>query len=174
MKNPKVQKLVTAGIIAALYATLCLAVPPLTASEFRIAEAMTILPVFTTAAIPGLAVGCLIANLLTALMGANPAGIWDIVFGTLATLVAATLTHLLRKVTFRPKWPPVLATLPPVLVNALVIPIGITFAQLGHWEWGVFWGWAWVVGISQAVTCIGGGLIIWGVLRQPSLRERMF
>jgi uncharacterized membrane protein len=70
---------------------------------------LTILPVFTPAAIPGLFVGCVIANLLTG------CALWDVVFGSLATLVGAIGTYLLRK-------RPLLATIPPILANAITVP----------------------------------------------------
>jgi uncharacterized membrane protein len=99
-----------AAVIAALYAALTVAFAPISygAVQFRIAEALTLLPVLFPQAIPGLAVGCLVANLV------GGYGIWDVVFGTLATLIAAVLTYRLRK----RLW---LAAVPPVLVNAVVI-----------------------------------------------------
>ncbi len=78
--------------------------------QLRISEALCVLPVFTPAAIPGLTVGCFLANLLT---GCLP---WDIVFGTLATLIGAIGTRLLRKKKF-------LSFLPPIVSNTIIIPI---------------------------------------------------
>ena len=81
----RVRHLTEAALIAAMYAALTFAIAPLAYGEvqFRVSEALTILPVFTPAAIPGLTVGCLLANLLGLLSGANPAGTLDMVFGTL-------------------------------------------------------------------------------------------
>ena len=79
--------------------------------QVRLSEALTILPVFTAAAVPGLAVGCVLANLLTG------CAIWDVVFGSLATLIGAVGTRLLRKKS------PVLAVLPPILSNIIIVPL---------------------------------------------------
>lgn len=111
-----------AALIAALYTALTLfaVLTPFGYISFgptqiRFAEALTILPAFTPAAIPGLFIGCLIANIVGVSMGLG-AGILDIIFGSLATLTAAYLSYLLR----HKKW---LVPLPPVLINAVVIGI---------------------------------------------------
>ena len=102
-----------AAIIAALYVALTLLASVLGLAsgviQVRISEALTILPVFTQAAVPGLTAGCLLANLMT---GCAP---WDVVFGTLATFLGAIGTRALRN-------RPVLATLPPILSNTLIVP----------------------------------------------------
>lgn len=102
--------LVQAAVIAAIYTVLTLLVAPIAFGpvQFRISEALTILPIFSAAAIPGLTVGCILANLFGGF------GIYDIVFGSLATLLAGICTYLLRK-------KPYLATLPPVLFNAIIV-----------------------------------------------------
>lgn len=103
-----------AGIIAALYFVLTVAVAPLSYGQLqvRISEALGILPFFTPAAVPGLFVGCVLANLF------SPFGVWDIVFGSLATLIAALITYRIKI-----KW---LLPLPAIVVNALVIGAEIT------------------------------------------------
>lgn len=77
--------------------------------QMRLSEMLTVLPAFMPAAIPGLAIGCLLTNLLTG------CAVWDVIFGTLATLLGAIGTFLLRK----NKW---LAPLPPILANTLILP----------------------------------------------------
>lgn len=77
--------------------------------QMRLSEMLTVLPAFMTAAIPGLAIGCLLTNLLTG------CAVWDVIFGTLATLLGAIGTFLLRK----NKW---LAPLPPILANTMILP----------------------------------------------------
>ena len=105
--------MVQAGAIAAIYVVLTYFISAFNlasgAIQFRISEALCVLPYFTPAAIPGLAIGCFLANLLTG------ATIWDIIFGTLATLIGAVVSYLLRKHKF-------LVTLPPVIANAVIIP----------------------------------------------------
>ncbi len=104
--------LALSAAIAAVYAVLTYVLAPISygAVQFRVAEALTLLPILIPQAIPGLFVGCLLANLLG---GFGPA---DIIFGSLATLVAAILTYLLRKNRY-------VAALPPVIVNAVVVGI---------------------------------------------------
>ena len=77
--------------------------------QMRLSETLTVLPAFMPAAIPGLAIGCLLTNLLTG------CAVWDVIFGTLATLLGAIGTFLLRK----NKW---LAPLPPILANTIILP----------------------------------------------------
>lgn len=102
-------KLVRTAVIAALYAALTLAVAPIAygAVQFRISEALTILPLFCPEAIVGLTIGCFLANI--------PSGLWDMFLGALATLVAATLTRVSRKWYF--------GIIPPVVVNAFAVPL---------------------------------------------------
>ena len=106
MRNSKALIVATGGVIAAMYVVLTVIANALGlasgAIQVRFSEALTILPVFTPAAIPGLTVGCVLANLIT---GCAP---WDVVFGSLATLIGALGTWLLRK-------KPMLAWIPPVL-----------------------------------------------------------
>ena len=114
--------LVRAAVIAALYVALTWLVAPfglsgMGAVQLRISEALCILPYFTSAAIPGLTIGCLLANLFTA------AALPDIVFGTLATLLGALGTWALRRWRF-------LAPLPPILSNTLIIPFVIKYAYV--------------------------------------------
>ena len=99
-------------MIAAIYAVLCILLAPISyaAIQVRIAEALTILPAFTPAAIPGLTVGCLLANIL----GGCP--MLDIIFGTLATLIGAVGTYLLRS---RKS----LIWMPPVVSNTILVSI---------------------------------------------------
>ncbi len=106
------------GIVAALYVALTYAAAALGLAsgviQFRISEALCILPVFTPAAIPGLTVGCLLADFLTGCTA------WDIVFGTLATLIGAVGTRLLRKNRF-------LACVPPIASNMIIIPLVLQY-----------------------------------------------
>lgn len=98
------------AIIAALYAALTLMLPVLSygAWQCRLSEALTLLPLVLPQSVPGLFVGCLVANLL------SPVGVWDVLFGSLATLLAALGTHALRK-------HPLLAAACPVIANGLIV-----------------------------------------------------
>lgn len=100
------------ALIAAIYVVLTIMLPALSYGpvQFRLSEILTLLPIFMIEAIPGLAIGCFVANMLSAY------GVYDMIFGTMATLIAAILTYLLRKKIL-------LAGIPPVLINALIIPL---------------------------------------------------
>ena len=120
-RNPT-RYLVQAGMIAALYVALTYLSNALGLAygmvQFRLSEALCILPLFTPAAVPGLAVGCIVGNL------GSPMGVVDIVFGTLATLGAALCTRALRRVRVRRL--PLLPALMPVLWNAVVVGVELT------------------------------------------------
>lgn len=119
MRDKKVLFTVQAAMIAAIYVVLTMFVSAFSmasgAVQVRLSEALTILPYFTPAAIPGLGIGCLLANFLTG------APIYDVVFGSLATVLGACGTYLLRRYRF-------LCTLPPVVANVLIIPFVLRYA----------------------------------------------
>ena len=136
-----------AGMIAALYTVATVALAPLSYAnlQFRVSEALTLLPVFTGSAIPGLTLGCVISNAIGVGTGANIAGWLDVVLGSLATLLAAIATRMLRKVQW--KGIPFLSALPPVIFNALIvggelaavyrIPFWMCALEVGAGELGV-------------------------------------
>lgn len=99
------------AMIAAIYVLLTYLFAPLSFHyiQFRVSEVLTVLPFFTPLAIPGLFIGTIISNLL------SPVGIYDVIFGSLATLLAAYLTSLTKN--------RYLAPLPPVIVNAVIIGV---------------------------------------------------
>lgn len=137
--DKRLKLLVHAAVIAAMYAAITLFTPARFLAyegwQVRIAEAMTLLPMVTPAAIPGLFVGCIIVNLFSPVVS-----IYDIVFGSLATLIAGYLTHKIKN-----KW---LAALPPVLINAVVVGLVLAFTA------GLpFWLTALQVGVGQAIAC---------------------
>lgn len=105
-----------AAAIAAIYVVLTLIFAPISYGEVqvRISEALTILPFFTPAAIPGLFIGCLIANFLGGSI------ILDVIFGSIATLIGAAGTYLLRN----NRW---LAPLPPIISNTIIVPLVLRF-----------------------------------------------
>lgn len=149
--NLKANYLVKAGVIAAIYVVLVqvFSFSSFGPIQFRIAESLTILPYFTSAAIPGLFIGCLIANIL------GGAVLWDIIFGSLATLLAAVLSYKLRKHEF-------LVPVPPVLINAVVIGVLLKYAYgipegLFILMGGVFMG--------QLVSAYGIGIVLLKALK---------
>lgn len=143
-----------AAVIAALYVVLTyvFAWCASGAVQVRVAEALTILPMFTAAAVPGLAIGCLLANLLTG------CALWDVVFGTLATLLGAIGTHLLRKRGF-------LAMVPPILANTLIVPWVLHFVYGDAWP---IWLLMLTVGAGEVISCGGlGGLLMVTLKKYP-------
>lgn len=145
--NSKLRLMAEAGMIAALYTVATMALAPLSFGnvQFRASEALTLLPVFTGSAVPGLTIGCIIANAVGVAFGSNIAGWLDVIFGSLATLIAAILTRALRKIEF--KGVPVLAIIPPVIFNALIVggelavvyklPFWLCALEVGAGELGV-------------------------------------
>ncbi len=117
MNNKRTLFITQAAVIAAIYTVLVLVFnfSSFGPVQFRVAEALTILPFFTPAAIPGLAIGCFLSNLIAS------SDVLDIVFGSLATLIAAILSYQLRRYKL-------LVPVPPILVNALVVPFILKYA----------------------------------------------
>ncbi len=110
----KTRKITQSALIAALYVALTMLANLFGlasgAVQVRLSEMLTILPAFTVSAIPGLTVGCLLANLLTG------CAVWDVVFGTLATLLGAIFTRLIGKKNC------LLAAIPPIVSNTVIVP----------------------------------------------------
>lgn len=154
MKNKKAYFITQAAVIAAIYVVLTLAVNAFdlanSAIQVRISEALTVLPFFTPAAIPGLFVGCLLSNFLTG------APIWDVIFGSLATLLGAAGTYMLR----RQKW---LAPVPPVIANILIIP------PVLHFAYGLPGGipfFMLTVGLGEIISCGILGMLLLFLLQK--------
>lgn len=149
-RKSKIEFIVTGALIAAAYVGLTylcnifsLAYGPI---QLRISEVLTLLPIFTPAAIPGVTLGCFIANI-------GSFNALDMIFGTAATLIAAILTYYLRNIKF--KGLPLLSMLPPVIINAVVIGLEIAFFFLpeGFTVWGfVISGLE--VGLGELIVCV--------------------
>ncbi len=156
MKNKKVLFLTQAAMIAAIYVVLTIIFRPFSFGEIqvRIAEALTILPVFTPAAIPGLFIGCLIGNLL------GGSVLWDVIFGSFATLIGALFTYLLRN---RSKY---LAPLPPILANTVIVPFVLYYAYGVNLPIPLM---MLTVGIGEVISCGVLGMIVYTGLRKSRL-----
>ena len=131
-----VKKAAFAGVIAALYAALTYAIIPLayTPVQLRIAEVLCILPFFFPAAVPGLFIGCIIANLL------SPYGLLDVIAGSSASLLAAACTMLIGQKSRNRESVCVkaFACFPPVIFNAVIIGALIAFYMVGVSDFNVF------------------------------------
>ncbi len=150
MINKRLRFLVEASVIAAAYAALTVAIYPLSYGtvQFRFSEALTVLPVFTPAAIPGLTIGCFIANIT------GPYSWIDAVFGALATFLASLCTYFARNI--RLKNIPFLSFLFPVLFNAMIIGLEINLFFLPEGEGFTFLGFlisALWIGVGELVVC---------------------
>ena len=147
----KVRHLTNAAVIAAVYVILTLISNLFGlasgAIQVRISEALCVLPMFTPAAIPGLLVGCFISNLLTGCV------FWDIIFGSLATLIGAIFTYVLRKHRS-------LALFPPILSNTLIIPFVL---KLAYGLPSGLWYFVLTVGIGEIISCgiLGTALLLY-------------
>ena len=166
MNNKKLLNLVHGAMIAAIYAAATYLSATLgiayNAIQFRLSEALTILSVFTPAAIPGLTVGCIIGNL------SSPFGIWDIVFGSLATLLSAVCARKLRNITI--KGLPLLSILMPVIFNALIVGAEITFLfPTDAPSLTAFTVAALEVGAGEAAVCLAGGIPLFYAIKKSRL-----
>lgn len=166
MNNKKIIHLVHGAMIAAVYAAATylsavfgIAYGPI---QFRFSEALTVLSLFTPAAIPGLTIGCIIGNL------SSPFGIWDIVFGSLATLLAALTARKLRTITV--KGLPLLSIIMPVIFNALIVGAEITLLMpTGEANLAAFAAAALEVGAGELAVCLAGGIPIYYALRKTRI-----
>lgn len=166
-KRQKIEFIITGALIAAAYAGLTylsnvfnLAYGPI---QLRVSEILTILPVFTPAAIPGLTLGCFIANI-------GSFNVADLLFGTLATLAAAILTYFLKDIKWRGV--PYIALFPPVIVNAVVIGFEIALFYLGKFT---FWGFVISgieVGLGQLIICYAFGVPFYLVVKKYKIFSR--
>lgn len=153
MKHNKVLFTAQAAMIAAIYVVLCIAFAPISygAIQARAAEALTILPYFTPAAIPGLFIGCLISNLIGGSI------LLDVIGGSLATLIGALGTYLLRK---KSRY---LAPIPPILANTLIVPFVLRYGYGEPLPIPFLMG---TVGIGEIAACGIMGLILLTVLEK--------
>lgn len=162
-KNNRTYYLVQSALIAGIYVAVTFIFAPISfgSVQFRIAEALTVLPVLTPAAIPGLTVGCIIANLN------SPFGLVDIICGSLATLLAAICSRLTRKICFRNL--PLLSLIFPVLFNGVIVGLEIAFflpegfSMLGFLSAGAS------VAFGEIVVCYLAGLPLYSGLNKTGI-----
>lgn len=161
----KVTFITQAAIIAALYVVLTMLANAMGLAngsiQIRFSEALCVLPFFTVAAVPGLYLGCLISNIM------NGAVIWDILFGSLATLIGAFGTYYLRRHKF-------LMTLPPVIANMVIVPFVLRYGYGFTWEWNgmdmaIPFN-AVTVGIGEVISvCVLGTILLKALLPYKSM-----
>ena len=168
MKEYSTKDLTAGGMIAALYVVLTYAANAFGlasgAVQVRLSESLTILPVLTSAAVPGLIIGCFLANLLTGCAAL------DVVFGSVATLIGAIGTRLLRK-------KPALAWIPPVISNMVIVPLILIFVyKVPDVSFSVpftdmvisgsgFFPFMVTVGMGEIISCGILGMIVYHVVK---------
>lgn len=153
--NNKVKFITQSAAIAALYIVLTVFISAFGlasgAIQIRISEALCILPYFSLSAIPGLFIGCLISNLITG------CALWDVVFGSIATLLGAIFTYLLKN---KSKY---LAPIPPIISNMVIIPFVLinVYGTKDAW-WFLFL----TVGIGEIISCGILGIILLNIIEK--------
>lgn len=151
-------ELTRASLIAALYVALTLIANAMGlasgAIQLRLSEMLTILPVFTKAAIPGLTAGCMVANLLTG------CALWDMLFGSLATFLGALGTYYIGRRL------PAAGPIFPILSNSLIVP---KVLQLVYGAEGTYAYFVLTVGIGELLSCGVLGLLLYRVLKKTDI-----
>ncbi|MGI6007200.1 MAG: QueT transporter family protein [Ruminococcus sp.] len=139
MRDKKVVFITQAAMIAAIYVVVTVVFSAFSFGEVqvRISEALTVLPMFTPAAIPGLFIGCILGNTL------GGAIVVDVVFGSIATLIGAVGSYLLRKHKF-------LVPLPPIIMNILIVPFVLKYGYGVPLPIPFMMG---TVGIGEVLSC---------------------
>lgn len=160
------RKLVRCGLVAALYVVLCMALQPLSfgAVQIRFAEALVLLPVFGVEYIAAAVLGCFLSNLLGSVLP-------DVIFGTLATLLACLCTYAVRNA--RVKGLALPAALPPVFWNAVIVgpEIAIFFSDTPA-TFGLIAFNAATVALGEVISCgILGVALVKLIETNPALRR---
>ncbi len=166
MKNKKIRFTVNAAVIAALYVVLTYLAFAFGLSsnviQVRFSEALTVLPVFTPAAIPGLFIGCIVANALTG------AVVLDVVFGSLATLIGAVGAWLIGKfATEKCKYAYYAAPVPTILANSVIVPFILRYA---YGMKDAVWYMVLTVGLGEIISAGIFGIALCLALKKYSQR----
>lgn len=161
MRRFSPRQIAFAGIVAALYAAITILCAPFSygAIQFRLAEALTVLCCFTPTALWGLVIGCIGANILSSV------GLFDILFGTLATLLACLVTAKIKRA-----W---LIPLPTVIFNALIVGAEIAFFVDGGAFWSAFGLNALTVGLGEAAVMYLLGVPLFLYLQHSAAGEKL-
>lgn len=161
----KTSRIARAAVVGAAYAAITVALPfwgfgPV---QFRVSEALCVLPFFFPEAVFGLYIGCLLANFIGLSLGFTVP--WDLLFGATATLIAAFLTSKIKI-----KW---LAPLPPVILNALIVGTMLTVFILPGVEKAPLYFNILTVGAGEALVCYALGLPLLLVIEKTGLHKKL-
>ena len=157
--NNTARSITAAAVVGAAYAALTMLLAPISygAIQVRVSEALCILPYFTGAAVPGLTVGCVLANILTG------CPLWDVVFGSLATLIGAYIARLLHKKSW---W---LAPWPNIIANTIAVPLILRYVYTD-----VSSTYPALVGLIFASEVVSAGLLGYVLLRALKPHAQLF
>ena len=152
MKSKKLVFICQAAVIAALYVVLTYVFSAFASGviQVRVSEALTILPAFTPAAIPGLVIGCLLSNTLTGCV------LLDIIFGSVATLIGALGSYALRRHTW-------LVPNPTIVSNMIIVPFVLRYA---YGATDAFPFMIATVGAGEIISCYLLGMLLYGALKK--------
>ena len=152
MKSKKLVFICQPAVIAALYVVLTYVFSAFASGviQVRVSEALTILPAFTPAAIPGLVIGCLLSNTLTGCV------LLDIIFGSVATLIGALGSYALRRHTW-------LVPIPPIVSNMIIVPFVLRYA---YGATDAFPFMIATVGAGEIISCYLLGMLLYGTLKK--------
>ncbi|WP_373899072.1 QueT transporter family protein [Haloimpatiens sp. FM7315] len=161
--SKKIRGLLLASMIAAIYAALTISFSFMSFGvvQYRIAEGLTILPFFTPYAVFGLTIGCLISNII------SPVGSLDLIFGTLATLIAAIATYYIGKSSF--KFKKFLAPLPAVISNAIIIGLLLKYVYVPTMP---LWVIMLQVALGEIVCCYAIGLPLIAIIEKNPIIKK--
>ena len=171
-KKQNIKYISEIGIIAALYIAMGMLFASTSFGIFqiRIAEAFTIMPAIKKKYIYSLTIGCFLTNLVGFQIGCNPLGLVDVFLGTLATCVSAILTYKLRY--YKIKGLPIIATIPPVLINAVIIGAEVTYIAKGTIFDIFFLHSSLCIGVGQFISCTVIGTALFWIFRRISAMEK--
>lgn len=157
----KTMRLTVGAAIAAMYVVLTFvsALAGLSSGviQLRLSEALTVLPIFSRAAVPGLCVGCFVANLLTG------GAMWDVILGSLATLLGALGTRAFRKY----KWS---APIFPIMSNAIIIPFVLQYVY--QFE-GAYFYFMFTVAVGEILSCGVLGILLIKLFERTGITETL-
>lgn len=158
MKKQRTKGIALGAMVCAIYVLVTLVIKPIASGpiQVRISEALCVMPCFTPYAIPGLFLGCLIANLLTGSLFS------DVIFGSIATLIGAIGTYLLRKNKY-------LATLPPIISNTIIVPFVLSYVYSFPGSIPYF---MLTVGIGEIVSCGVLGIVVYNFMKNIVFKNK--
>ena len=170
MKKSKVLFIAQGAVIGAIYAAATylssvfgIAYGPI---QFRLSEALTVLSAITPAAIPGLTIGCIIGNL------GSPMGLWDIIFGSLASLIAASLGYKLKSIKI--KNIPLPSILMPVILNGIIVGgETVFFMSSEEATFALFVVNALEVAAGELIVCLAGGIPVYLALKKSKIFDSL-